>query len=196
MIIFFANPEWKYILEQLRATNKPFKFKQGLDERLLTDEKCELLFSSKYDGDVTFAFDNIADYDLIKRKLDMIRRHTTRQCVFYVLTGFDYNNKYDKEFWYNDIVDTFRRIELLLKYGCVPYIMRFNKYEQSINRGMYINLARWCNQPSFLKKKSFREFCTVESHIGKATERYLIDFLNRYPNFDERFLDMRFQNVI
>ena len=60
-----------------------------MDERLLTDEKCKVLFNSNYDGDFTFAFDNIADYDLIQRKLEMIRTYTNRQCRFYVLVGFD-----------------------------------------------------------------------------------------------------------
>lgn len=66
---FLGCPQWKVLLQQLIDTGKPFKFKQGLDERLLTDEKCELLFNSNYDGDYTFAFDNIADYDLIHKKL-------------------------------------------------------------------------------------------------------------------------------
>ena len=47
-----------------------------MDERLLTDERCEVLFSASYDGDYTFAFDNISDYDLIHRKLQLIRKYT------------------------------------------------------------------------------------------------------------------------
>lgn len=54
---FFGCLRWKPMLEELIATGKKFKFKQGLDERLLTDEKCRMLFSSNYDGDFTFAFD-------------------------------------------------------------------------------------------------------------------------------------------
>ena len=60
---------WKEIFEELKCIGKPFQYKQGMDERLLTDEKCQVLFNSKYDGDYIFAFDNLADYDLIKRKL-------------------------------------------------------------------------------------------------------------------------------
>ncbi len=62
---FLGCPNWKQILDELISTGKPFKFKQGMDERLLTDEKCEKLFNANYDGDYTFAFDNIKDYDLI-----------------------------------------------------------------------------------------------------------------------------------
>jgi hypothetical protein len=31
--------KWKYIFESLQKTNKRFEFKQGMDIRLLTDEK-------------------------------------------------------------------------------------------------------------------------------------------------------------
>ena len=68
-----------------------------MDERLLTDEKCEVLFNSKYDGDITFAFDNIADYDLIHKKLQMIRKYTERQVMFYVLVGFESTDENDIE---------------------------------------------------------------------------------------------------
>ena len=32
-----------------------------------------MLFNAKYDGDYTFAFDNISDYELIHQKLKLIR---------------------------------------------------------------------------------------------------------------------------
>lgn len=147
-----------------------------------------MLFKSKYDSDITFAFDNISDYKIIEEKLKMIRRHTNKQCIFYVLTGFDWNDKYDEDFWYQDIIDAFIRIELIIKYGCVPYIMRFERYKESPNYGMYVSLARWCNQPSMLKKKSFREF----SNMRKDSERYMNEFLSKYSNFDQKYIDMKF----
>lgn len=52
----FGYSKWKDIFLELQSIGKPFQYKQGLDERLLTDEKCEMLFSSKYDGDYIFAF--------------------------------------------------------------------------------------------------------------------------------------------
>lgn len=57
-----ACKDWRNIFEELIATGKKFQFKQGCDERLLTDEKCEVLFErSKWIGDRIFAFDNIKD---------------------------------------------------------------------------------------------------------------------------------------
>lgn len=172
---FFGYPGWSQIIQELQSTGKPFKFKQGLDERLLTDEKCELLCQSKYDGPITFAFDNIADYRLIEKKLKLIREHTDKQFTFYVLCGYESQDA-------QDIENTFIRIRLLMRYGCIPYIMRFEKYKTSPYRGMYITLARWCNQPSFLKKKSFRATELVEPQndicaaSSNSTPKSLLNF--------------------
>lgn len=180
-------PEWKSILNTLIGTGKPFKFKQGLDERILTDEKCEMLFNANYDGEYIFAFDNIADYELIQRKLEMIRRHTDKRIMFYVLSGFESTDVVDIE-------SIFKRIDLLMKYKCLPYIMRYqNKNEtpwkQSEMRGMYISLARWCNQPSLFKRKSFREYSQMKGN--EATARYLAEFEKRYPQIAEKYFDIK-----
>lgn len=184
---FFGYPGWSQIIQELQNTGKPFKFKQGLDERLLTDEKCELLCLSKYDGPITFAFDNIADYRLIEKKLKLIREHTDKQFTFYVLCGYESQDA-------QDIENTFIRIRLLMQYGCIPYIMRFEKYKNSPYRGMYITLARWCNQPSFLKKKSFREYAEVGNGPGGASERYMREFEQQHPEIAAEYFDMKWSD--
>lgn len=187
---FLGCPNWRSLLEQLQATGKPFQFKQGLDERILTEEKCELLFKSKYDGDYIFAFDNVADAELIERKLQLLRKYTTKIPMFYVFCGFDRADKWDGDFWTQDIFDIFKRIEILMKYKCLPYIMRFNRYEESPYRGLYISIARWCNQPSFFKKKSLREFGVANGETS-ACNRYILDFEREHPEVS-RYLDMKF----
>lgn len=183
---FFGYPKWREILEELQATGKPFKFKQGLDERLLTDEKCELLCKSKYDGQITFAFDNIADYRLIEKKLQMIRKHTGKPFTFYVLCGYESQDE-------RDIENAFIRIRLLMRYGCLPYIMRFEKYKDSPYRGMYITLARWCNQPGFFKKKSFWEFCEACGESSAAV-KYALDFSEKHPVIAAKYFDMKWSD--
>lgn len=189
---FLGCPKWKEMLQELIDLNKPFKFKQGLDERLLTDEKCEMLFNSKYDGAFTFAFDNVEDYEIIENKLKMIRRHTNKIPMFYVLVGFDRENKYDEDFWLKDIIDTFKRIELLMNYSCLPYIMRFNKYEESPYRGMYIAIAGWCNQPSIFKKKSLIEFSNMNGNESRS--RYINKFIEQFPQY-KHYYNMKFKNI-
>lgn len=181
---------WKELLLELQSTNKPFQFKQGLDERILTDEKCEILFKSKYDGDYIFAFDNIKDSELIERKLQLIRRYTKRRLKFYVFCGFDRDNVWDKSFWDNDLLDLMVRIEILMKYNALPYIMRFMRYTESPYASLYNNIARWCNQPAFFAKKSFREFAKLrEGGIGWRT------MLKAESEIDEltKYFDMKWK---
>lgn len=198
---FLGYPGWREILQQLIDMKKPFKFKQGLDERLLTDEKCEMLFSANYDGDFTFAFDNISDYALILKKLQMIRRYTkSRSIKFYVLVGFESTD-------YIDIENAFKRIALLFNYSCLPYIMRYqNKNEtpwkDSEFRSLYVSLARWCNQPSIVKKMSFREFCEANQALHKTEGSYcssmqaLRDFEAAHPDIAAKYFDIKFGEAI
>jgi len=192
-------PRWRDILQELINTGRPFKFKQGMDERLLTDEKCELLFNSSYDGDYTFAFDNIADYDLIHRKLQMIRRYTdVKNIKFYVLVGFESTDA-------QDIKNMWKRVALLMRYQCIPYIMRYqNKndtpWKRSEYAGMYITMARWCNQPSFYKKMSFRQFCEANQARVKtkgkicSSMKALLDFEEKNPKVADKYFDLRYED--
>lgn len=199
---FFGCPKWKEILQQLIETGKPFKFKQGLDERLLTQEKCDMLFNSNYDGDYTFAFDNIDDYDLIHSKLKMIRNCTSsnkNSIKFYVLVGFESTD-------HNDIENCFKRIELLFMYQCLPYVMRYqNKNEtpwkESKYRSLYVTIARWANQPSIVKKMSFRQFCEANQALHKtsgtlcSSMKSMNDFETEYPKIAKKYFDMRFEDM-
>jgi hypothetical protein len=113
-----------------------------------------------------------------------------------VFCGFDRQDQWDEGFWKQDIVDTFERIKILMKYGCLPYIMRFNRYEESPYRGMYVNLASWSNQPSFFKKKSYREWCDTDNERkggNSATKRYNDYFVSKYPEIASEYFDMKFE---
>lgn len=190
---FLGCADWKNLLMELRQTGVPFQFKQGLDERLLTEEVCELLFSSKYDGDYIFAFDNFADAEMIERKIRLLRTYTKAVPKFYCFTGYDRAGKWDAAFWHRDILELIWRIEILMKHRCLPYIMRYSRYEESPYRGLYITFARWCNQPAFFKKKSLHEF-VMANGANSASYRYLSDFERDFPEA-LYFLDMKFGEV-
>ena len=184
--------DWKDIFQELNATGKRFQFKQGMDERLLTDEKCEIVFNSNWIGDYIFAFDNIKDARLVERKLEIIRNHTDKVPKFYCFCGYNHDapDTYPEEFWAKDIADLFERIRILMQHRALPYIMRYKDYELSPYKGIYITVARWCNQPSFFKKKTFREFCEANGENSSAN-RYLKQFETDCPNIAEKYLDMR-----
>lgn len=206
--------DWKEVFDELIATGKKFQFKQGCDERLLTDEKCEYLFNkSNWIGDRIFAFDNIKDRKIIEKKLQMIRRHTNCQIKFYTFCGYNHNNigVYDEEFWVKDIVDLFERIKILMEYGCLPYVMRYKDYELSPYKGIYITAASWCNQPSFFRKMTFEEFSKARGMNNEDYKKYKLnfdsyladggkkgscwnyydEFAEKYPEIAEKYFHMR-----
>lgn len=209
---FFACPKWKELITEVKSTGKRFQFKQGLDERLLTDEKIHELMSWPYDGDYIFAFDNIEDKDLIVSKLRRIRDlypATKKHFKFYVLCGFDRNGKWDEDFWKQDIIDTFERIKILASYSAIPYIMRYEKCYTSKYSGVYSTVAAWCNQPSIFHKFTYRDYCRCKGmgdknyvkykrdfdgymrDIGKkgSAWKYMEDLETTYPEIAEKYFD-------
>ena len=166
------------LLDKLIEVNVPFQFRQGLDLRLMNDEVAEKFQHCKYHGDFIFAFDHIQDKEIITKKLDICRGHCKKETKLYVLCGFDARSN-DPKYGINldipvekkdliDIENTFERIHILMKYGCLPYIMRYISYKDSPYRGIYTQLARWCNQPSHFKRMSFEEFCIRNQDYAKS----------------------------
>ena len=191
---FLGYPKWDDELNKLEDTGKHFQFRQGLDIRLINDQKAKRFSKVKYKGDFIFAFDNLEDRALIEDKLKIWKSHCAKTTKLYVFCGFDRDNKYDMTFWKQDIFDTFERIKILMQYGCLSYIMRHVNYEDSPYRGMYINLARWCNQPNFYKKKSFREFCEANGE-SSSTMKYLREFEKDHPEIAEEHYNLRFDDL-
>lgn len=188
-----AFSEWKEILNDLKNTGKQFQFRQGIDLRLMTDEKAKVLNSVSYKGDFIFAFDHVEDEKIISEKVQLWKRYSSKVCKMYVLSGYDSQDE-------KDIESVLKRISVLMKYGSLPYIMRHESYKNSKYKGMYIELARWCNQPQFFKKKSFREFCIANQEYKKnkstncAAYQAMLDFESEFPQIAEKYFDLKFEN--
>ena len=182
---FLGCPKWRELIQPVIESKKRFQFKQGLDERLLTADKIIEISKWKYDGEVIFAFDNIEDKELITSKLELIRSTVPdwrRELKFYVFCGCDKHDKYDDEFWKQDIINLFERISILSRYGAKPYIMRFEKVYDSEFASFYAAVAAWCNQPSIFNTFTFRLFCQCRGMrrngyklYKRDVERYLKD---------------------
>ncbi len=186
-------PKWNEIFAELEATGKPFQFRQGMDMRLMTEEKAEVIAASRYHGDFIFAFDHIEERDLIEEKLDIWQKYSKKIAKLYVLCAYD---SYDAK----DIANTFERIKILMKHHCLPYIMRYENYKLSPYQGLYITMARWCNQPSFFKKKSFRQYCVANQDYKKdqsslcSSMASMLQFENEYPEIARKYFDMRWDD--
>lgn len=187
-----ALPEWEDIIDELEATGKPYQFRQGIDLRLMTDRKAYRLVNAHYQGDFIFAFDHLEDKDLIIKKVQLWKRYSSKTCKMYVISGYKSQDE-------NDIEDVFERIRILMKYGSLPYIMRYESYKISPYRDLYIQLARWCNQPQFFKKKSFREFCHANQDYKKDKTtnclalQSMLDFEEKFPYIAKKYFDLRFE---
>lgn len=217
---FLSCSEWKSIIEEVKATGKRFQFKQGLDERLLTDDKIKEIFGWNYIGDYIFAFDNIEDKDIIEKKLKRIHEiypNLNKQLKFYVLVGYDRNDKYDEEFWKQDIKDAFERVSILSKYSAYPYIMRYEKCYTAPEpyRGVYVYLTMWCNQQNTFIKSSYelaskcvsmgnkyyakykRNIDLYEKEIGKknAGWRYYDELCEMLPELRDKYLTIAPQDM-
>jgi hypothetical protein len=189
--------DWKEIFEELNATGKRFQFKQGMDERLLTDEKCEVIFNSKWIGVYIFAFDNIKDRRLVEKKLQLIRQHTDKIPKFYCFCGYNHElpDTYSIEFWMKDIEDLLERIKILMSYHALPYVMRYADYVKSPYKTLYNSIAAWCNQPSFFKKTSFREYCVKSYKLNrKSLLRSLEQFEADCPDVVKRYFDLKWDD--
>lgn len=188
-----AYNKWREVFEELKEADKPFQFRQGMDMRLMTKEKAKVLSEARYHGDYIFAFDHIEDRELIERKLDIWQEYCTKIAKLYVLCGYDSQDEID-------IANTFERIKILMKHHCLPYIMRHEFYLKSKYRGIYVTLARWCNQPSFFKKKSFREYCEANQAYHKnpntlcAAMSTMLQFEKEHPDIARKYFDMKWDN--
>lgn len=188
-----AYPKWEEVIEELETTKKAFQFRQGIDLRLMNNKKAYRLNHVKYHGDFIFAFDHLRDRDEIINKVQLWKKYTNKQPKMYVIAGFD---SQDAE----DIKDVFERISILMKYGSLPYIMRYEEYKNSRFKGMYTQIARWCNQPQFYKKMSFREFCDRNQYYHPnpntlcASYKAMVDFEKEEPEIARKYFDLKLMN--
>jgi len=191
---FFAYKGWESILDDLESTGKPFQFRQGLDIRLLTAKKAERFAHTRYHGDIIFAFDHLEDASLVTEKLKLWKDYSTKTTKAYAICGYSSQD-------IRDVLSLLIRIKILMEHGCVPYIMRHQDYEKSPFKDLYVQLARWCNQPQFFKKKSFREYCKANQDYGKKktglckSQEVLEAFEKEYPTVSSRFFDLRYDEV-
>ncbi|ANU63400.1 MULTISPECIES: radical SAM protein [Bacteroidales] len=198
---FLAAPYevWHPILQELIDKKITFQFRQGLDERQLAEnehgiEMAEMLSKAHYHGDYIFAFDNWRDRNTIERALKIWKRCCPKKGTkFYLFCGFKLTPEDDKRL-YKDVWEIFARIHILMQYGCIGYIMRHEDYRNHELANIYVQIARWCNQPAFYKKMSFWEFCYrnqtfwEEHTLGRAVtplkpyDEFVKDFEAGYYN--------------
>ena len=169
-----ALKEWREVFSQLIDSGANVDFSQGLDIRLMTPEKTDMLMKMKVKS-VHFAWDHYKDKDLVVPKLKEFREQSgwgRDKVSVYVLTNYDSTLDQDLE-----------RVMTIREIGFQPYIMRYDK--EHIPRGSEINaLARWVNfVPLFWKYNTFDEYKRL-NRKGKQRMRIIrnYDVASYYPH--------------
>jgi len=145
-----AHKDCELILQELVDKKVKCQFNQGLDLRLITDKKAELLSKMNYLGEYYFAFDNLKDRELIEKKLEVVKRYIKKD---WKLKFFLYCNP-DMSITEDVLV----RVNWCKKNKFLPYLMRDISCWKSPNKDFYTDLTAWCNQPSLFKNMTFEEF--------------------------------------
>lgn len=152
-----ACKECKDLLQQLINSNAIVEFNQGLDIRLVTEEKIELLKKIKV-RNVHFAWDRYQDSEIIKPKLKQVKEITNwnrSKVIVYVLCNFDTTMEQNLE-----------RIMFLRELDFNPYVMLYDK--EHIPRGHILKkLQRWVNN-----KMLFWAIPTFEEYLANEKETH------------------------
>ncbi len=144
-----ACKDWKELFWQLIDSGAWVDFSQGLDIRMMTEEKAELLKKMKIKR-VHFAWDRYEDKEEIVPKFKAFQEIVGwdyRKMGVYVLCNFDTTLDQDLE-----------RIYMLRDLGYTPYVMIYEK--EKLKRGSDLKrLQRWVNsKTAFAAVKDFRDY--------------------------------------
>lgn len=112
-----ASPDWKALLQQLVDSKALVDFTQGLDIRLMTDKKAELISKCKVKM-IHFAWDNPNDTTCFEKLKEYSKAFglPQRKLSVYVLTNFNSTTEQD-----------LYRVEKLREIGYMPYVMIYDK---------------------------------------------------------------------
>lgn len=130
-----ACGNWKDLFQQLIDSSAWVDFSQGLDIRMMNEEKAEMLKQMKI-KQVHFAWDRYEDKEIIVPKFEMFKSITEwgyQKMGVYMLCNFDTTFEQDLE-----------RVYTLRDIGYNPYVMLYNK--ENIPQGHRLkHLQRWVN---------------------------------------------------
>lgn len=149
-----ACRDWADLLGQLADTKAFVDFNQGLDIRLMTEQKALALDKIRI-KQIHFAWDRYEDKDTVLSKLKMYaevsnRRLNSHDTIVYTLVNDTSTLEQDLE-----------RIYTLRELGYWPYVMIYDK--QHCNQ-VYRDLARWVNNRFIFAKCERFEDYRKQSH--------------------------------
>lgn len=152
-----ACPEWKDLLMQLMDSGAYVDFNQGLDIRMMTEEKALMLDRIRI-KEIHFAWDRYEDKDKVLPKLKLyaeVSKHSPRShnAIVYTLVNFSTTIEQDLD-----------RIYTLRELGFWPYVMIYDKAHCD---PIYKALQRWVNNRFVFAKVDRFEDYTLKNRISE-----------------------------
>lgn len=144
-----ACKDWRNLLEQVAVSKANIDFNQGLDIRLMTKEKAEMLNQCKL-REIHFAWDRYQDKNIILRNLALYSEYGrfkphSHNTIVYTIVNFDTTFEQDLE-----------RIYTLREMGYWAYVMI---YDKAHCEKKYRDLQRWVNnRVIFAKCEKFEDY--------------------------------------
>ena len=143
---FFASPDWRDAIKDLRAQRLPVKF-HGVDVRIMDEEQAEALNSVKMKGYVHIAWD-LPQLDLTQRLEAMVKYIKPYKIACYVLVGFNSTREQD-----------LHRLNTLKRLGILPFVQPFRDYTNNRKPTLYEkDLGRWANRAWLFKSMDFEDY--------------------------------------
>lgn len=136
-----ACKDWNDLLQQLIDSKAKININQGVDIRIMTDEKAEMIKKLRVDS-VHFAWDRYEDKEIIIPKLKAFKEITgwgARKTSVYVLTNFNTTIEQDLE-----------RIYTIRDLDYEPYVMIYDK-EHTQKGDLIRQIQRWVNNRIIFK---------------------------------------------
>ena len=144
-----ACKDWENILMQLVESGAYINFNQGLDIRMMTEKKAEIINQAKMKK-IHFAWDRWEDKDMVQPRFQWFRSKSDidhKNLQVYVLCNYNTTHEQD-----------LLRVQWLRNNGFAPYVMIYNK--QSLPKGHITRqLQRYVNMRAvFWSVESFEKY--------------------------------------
>lgn len=176
---FLASPIWKKVIKELQELDLSIDFNQGLDARLLDEEKVSMLLNLRIKL-LRFACDDISGRAAITRATDLLADHGLNRRKIFIYSLYNF---YDSIQSHGDTPSTFfERIKHIAELGCVSYPMRFEPLN-SLKKNQYVS-PLWTPERLEMIAKARRVI-----GYGGAFPPYegLVKKFRMARNFDEAF---------
>ena len=153
-----ACKDWKDLLQQLIDSKANVDINQGLDIRLMTEEKALMLQQIKL-KEIHFAWDRYEDKDKVLPKLKLYSNYikgNAHNNIVFTIVNFDTSIEQDLD-----------RIYTLRDMGYWPYVM---VYDKAHARPIYTRLQRWVNNRFvFARCKRFEDYNIIPKKDNNPT---------------------------